>query len=238
MPILIFPNVWVSKCYHVLRLTEANKWLKEHKIVLESSGSFSLASWSQALPPAPFVSLLWLLLVRLCLLCHLPLSSLFCLRILYTLSSPILILLATSFFLWNSSTSFSSELVSLQYSFTWSANTPSRAPGNAWPSSPTICFDFSLFKHSSHQYIDFMPDSSSLPRLTLVPRSFTKANRWACPFHPLVLTMLSSSSVSVTSRLTPGAFKKHHWLYPFPTESDLSWCGLQTSAFFKMSWKC
>ena len=111
MPILIFPNVKVSKCYQVLRLTEANKWLKEHKIVLESSGSFSLASLSQALPPAPFVSPLWLLLVRHCLLCHLPLSSLFCLRILYTLSSPFLILLATSFFLWNSSTSFSSEVV-------------------------------------------------------------------------------------------------------------------------------
>ena len=111
MPILIFPNVKVSQCYQVLRLTEANKWLKEHKIVLESSGSFSLAFWSQALPPAPFVSLLWLLLVRLCLLCHLPLSSLFCLCILYILSSPILILLATSFFLWNFSTSFSSALV-------------------------------------------------------------------------------------------------------------------------------
>ena len=111
MPILIFPNVKVSKCYQVLRLTEANKWLKEHKIVLESSGSFSLASLSQALPPAPFVSPLWLLLVRLCLLCHLPLCLLFCQRILYTLSSPFLILLATSFFLWNSSTSFSSEVV-------------------------------------------------------------------------------------------------------------------------------
>lgn len=130
------------------------------------------------------------------------------------------------------------ELFSLQYSITCSANTASRAPGNAQPPSPTICFECSLFKPSSHQYIDFMPASSSLPRLTLVPRSFTMANGCTCPFHSLVLIMLNSSSVSVTPRFTRGVFKKHHCLDSFPTESDLSWCGLQTSAFLKISWTC
>ena len=52
-----------SKCYQgpeiaslqnkILRLTQANKWLKKEKMASEASGSSSLASLSQALPLAP-----------------------------------------------------------------------------------------------------------------------------------------------------------------------------------------